>query len=329
MEKYIAEFPEQLNNAVRRVEDIPIYLQGEIKNIVIAGMGGSGIAGDFVKEYADYRKSEIPIIVHKSNFFPNYINEHTLFIASSYSGNTEETLSVLRSAIHRKAKVVGITSGGEMEKICKEHNCPVLILPQGFPPRTAIAYSMAAMLHVLSQKGVIFFEWIGDFHITSNILDMYQKEIRPLAKEIAQKIHNTFPIIYSSCIEAIALRMRQQLNENSKILCSHHVIPEMNHNELVGWKKLNAPHSVIMLHTDYTKYKNEERINFCKNVFSELNVPVIEILPKGDELLTQWLYHVNLADWISYELALLNNVDPMEVKVIDNLKEYIKSHRHY
>lgn len=322
MERLIIEFPEQLIQAIKLVENVKLKIKNPC-NVVISGMGGSGIAGDFARDYADYNKANIPVIVNKSDNVFNFINETILFIASSYSGNTQETIQCLKVAINKKSQVVGITSGGEIEKICKEHDFPVLALPKGYPPRQAFAFSLISILHTLSQSDIISLKWQDEIKIASTLLNSNQKEIRLFAKETAQKIYNTFPIIYSVNNEAPALRMRQQLNENSKILCSHHVIPEMNHNEIVGWKKMNAQHSVVIFQTEYGKKMHPKRLEFCLNLFKSLNIPVIEIHAKGETLLTQWLYLVHTIDWISYELSTLNNVDPLEVKIIEELKKYL------
>ncbi|RME19065.1 MAG: bifunctional phosphoglucose/phosphomannose isomerase [Bacteroidetes bacterium] len=325
MEKYIAEFPEQIKDAVNLVEKVPVLLEKRPQNVVIAGMGGSGIAGTFMVEYADYRKAEIPVMTHKNYGLPYFVNENTLVIISSYSGNTEETIAALRVAIQRKAQIAAITSGGTIEKMCQENAIPVVRIPQNFPPRAALAYSLAGMFHILSRQDVFFYEWIGDMYEAHNILQIYQKEIRQQAKKVAEQIHHTFPIIYSLGGEAVPLRLRQQLNENSKVLCSHHIFPEMNHNEIVGWKCLNASHSVVVLRCNYDKISNFQRFEFCKNIFHQHNIPVLEIHAKGESFITQYLYLMHAADWISYELALLNQVDPMEVKVIEELKTSLKS----
>jgi glucose/mannose-6-phosphate isomerase len=197
-------------------------------------------------------------------------------------------------------------------------------LPKGFPPRTCLGYSFVAVLSILNKLNFISSDWKNEIEESISLLKKEQNDIRQQAKDIVQQIQKTFPIIYTLHSEALAIRLRQQLNENSKMLCSHHIIPEMNHNEIVGWKCLNAQHTVIAIRTDFDLPQNIKRFLFCKKVFTELNVPVIEMIAKGNSLLAQWMYIVHLSDWISYELAILNNVDPVEVNVIDKLKNELQ-----
>ncbi|HPQ07778.1 MAG TPA: bifunctional phosphoglucose/phosphomannose isomerase [Bacteroidia bacterium] len=322
MDKYISNFPEQLSDALKITQNL-LLNYNNIQNIIITGMGGSGIGGTFAYEYT-YNNIQIPVLINKSYHLPAFVNENTLVIVSSYSGNTEETLQCLNDAIQKKSKVVAITSGGKILDICKEKNFPVIILPKGFPPRTCLGYSFVAVLSILNKLNFISSDWKNEIEESISLLKKEQNDIRQQAKGIAQQIQKTFPIIYTLHSEALAFRLRQQLNENSKMLCSHHIIPEMNHNEIVGWKCLSAQHTVIAILTDFDLPQNIKRYTFCKKVFTELNVPVIEMIAKGNSLLAQWMYIVHLSDWISYELAILNNVDPVEVNVIDKLKNELQ-----
>ncbi|MCX7728275.1 MAG: bifunctional phosphoglucose/phosphomannose isomerase [Bacteroidia bacterium] len=320
MDKFIELFPSHLTEALESTKNIDFNLNFSPENIVIAGMGGSGIAGTFVSEYAEYKKAKVPIILSKTYHLPAFVSEKTLVIISSYSGNTIETIYSLKDAIHKQSTIISITSGGEIADICKRNHIPVLFIPTGYPPRAALGYSLINLLFILYKAGIISNDWTNEIKESENVLKSHPTEIREIARNVAKQIHNTFPIIYSLGGEAVPLRLRQQLNENSKILCSHHIFPEMNHNEIVGWKCLNAKHSVISLQSDYDLSFNQNRFDFCKKLFSQMNIPVIEIKAKGKSFLAQYLYLVHVADWISYELALLNDVDPIEVKIIEQLK---------
>lgn len=323
MQEFITNFPKQLSEALDIAEKSQFSLNKfKIQNVIITGMGGSGIGGTFAQEYAS-EYSPLPIIVNKSYHLPKFVNKHSLIIASSYSGNTEETLSCVEDALKSEAKIVAITSGGKLDQLCREKQLPVVNIPKGYPPRTCLGYSFVQVLNILSYFNLVPTNWIKDIENAIQLLNNYQNDIRDQAKLIAEQIFQTFPIIYSLQSEALAIRLRQQLNENSKILCSHHIIPEMNHNELVGWRKLTAKHSVISILTNFDLEQNKKRYIFCKSIFEKYNVPVIELNAKGNSLLEQWLYIVHLSDWISYELAVLNEVDAVEVKVIDALKNVL------
>lgn len=324
MDKYILNFPEQLESGLQIAEQFQFTTSQKITNVVISGMGGSGIGGTFAYEYA-FAQSPVPILVNKSYHLPEFINDNTLVILSSYSGNTEETLSCLNDAVRKNAIIIGITSGGKLEVLSHQHPFPIIKLPQGFPPRTCLGYSLVAVLSILEKARIISDKWKSEIKEAIEILKQHQNDIRALSQKMAQQIHSTFPIIYSLHSEALAVRLRQQLNENSKVLCCHHIIPEMNHNEIVGWKNLSCQHSVISILTDFDLDANRKRYAFCKKVFEQFNVPIIELKAKGHSLLAQWVYIVHIADWISYELALLNNADPIEVKVIDQLKSELSN----
>lgn len=325
MQEYIMNFPRQLEEALSIAQTFHLTLdKNTIHNVVITGMGGSGIGGTFAQEYAS-EYSPLPIVVNKSYHLPKFVNKHSLVIASSYSGNTEETLSCVEDALNSEAKIVAITSGGKLDQLCREKQLPVVRIPKGYPPRTCLGYSFIQVLNILSYFNLVPFSWKKDIESSVQLLNIHQNDIRKQAKLMAQQIYQSFPIIYSLHSEALAIRLRQQFNENSKILCSHHIIPEMNHNELVGWKKLTAQHTVISILTDYDLNQNRKRYLFCKAIFEKNNVPVIELKAKGKSLLEQWMYIVHLSDWISYELSILNNVDAVEVKVIDELKNELSS----
>ncbi|GAB4198705.1 MAG: bifunctional phosphoglucose/phosphomannose isomerase [Bacteroidia bacterium] len=320
MDRYIKEFPQQLSDALQIGNNFHHTANlNRINKIIISGMGGSGIAGDFVREYV-YSSLAMPVFVNKSYHLPEWVDENTLVILSSYSGNTEETLSCAQDAIQKKSVIVGITSGGKLEEWCKSNAFAYVSLPKNYPPRTCLGYSFVGILSILTKAGVISDKWREETQEAIELLNQHQSDIRTEAKKIAQHLYQTFPIIYTLHSESLAIRLRQQLNENSKVLCSHHIIPEMNHNEIVGWRNLNAKHSVIAILTNFDLNQNRKRYDFCKKVFEQYQVPVIEMKAKGSSLLAQWMYIVHLSDWISYELALLNHSDPIEVKVIDQLK---------
>ncbi len=321
---YIQNFPNQLEQSIEIFErsDFKKVDLKSIRNVVITGMGGSGIGGTFASEYVS-SFSQIPIVVNKSYQLPAFVDSHTLVVASSYSGNTEETLQCVEQALQKKAPLVAITSGGKLKQLAHQHDFLVIELPGGFPPRTCLGYSFVQLLGIFERLGILSEEWKKRIQSAAQLLRHQQADIRERAQLVAKKIHKTFSIIYSLQSEALAWRLRQQLNENSKVLCSHHIIPEMNHNEIVGWRVLNTSHSVLVFLTSADLPQNRKRYTFCKAVFEKYGVPVIELVGVGNDLLEEWMYLVHWSDWISYELAQLNSVDAVEVKVIDDLKNYL------
>lgn len=295
MEEYIKNFPSQLLDAIQIAESFQWTPQKKINNVIITGMGGSGIGGTLAQEYTA-SISQYAIITNKSYHLPAFADSNTLLIASSYSGNTEETLSCLSDAIQKNCQIIGITSGGKLEEECKNKHYPVIIIPKGFPPRTCLGYSFVQILNIFSKANITNDKWKQEIKDAAYLLTQEYNAIRSAAKQIAQQIHKTYPVIYTLDSEALAIRLRQQLNENSKILCSHHSIPEMNHNEILGWKCINAKHSVICILTDFDLLQNKKRYYFCKDVFHKHNVPIIELKAKGKTKLEQWMYVIHLSD---------------------------------
>ncbi len=320
MDKLIESFSKQLSEAIeigRKAILTPQHY--EIKNVVVAGLGGSGIGGNIVSELvAD--KMKVPMVICKNYFLPEFVNEHTLLIISSYSGNTEETIHALEAGINRMSKIICITSGGSVQKIAEKAGLDCILIPGGMPPRACLAYSFVQQLYVLFHYRLIdlgFEEGIKD---SIKLLDKQEKRIQKEAMRVAKKLNKKTPVIYTCAgMEGVAVRFRQQLNENSKVLAWHHVIPEMNHNELVGWRS-KGKYAVVFLRNETDYERNQSRIEIAKKVIEEYAKTIIEINSKGDSMIECMLYLIHLTDWVSFYLAEMRNVDATEVKVIDHLK---------
>ncbi len=329
MKDLIQRFPAQLKKAVEIANNAKLSaLKVPINKVVICGLGGSGIGGTIAKEIL-FDEATVPIEVLKSYTLPSYIDEHTLVICSSYSGNTEETLECYHLAQNLKAgpngssgraKIVCITSGGQILELAKKDGNDYIVVPGGSPPRSCLGYSLTQVLHILShykiapQKSVEIAE-------AAEILEKTQESIMQEAHQIVHKLHGKMPVIYSTALhEGIAIRLRQQLNENAKILCWHHVVPEMNHNELVGWSHAYPEIAVILFNEKDENPRNKLRMDFCRKVFGKYAAEIIEIPSKGENTVAKKLYWIHLGDWVSMFLAEKRNVDAMDIKVIDNLK---------
>jgi glucose/mannose-6-phosphate isomerase len=321
MEKLIQDFTDQLRRAKTIAEKAIISNSSNIQNIVITGLGGSGIGGTIISELvAD--QCPIPILVNKDYFLPKYVNENTLLIVSSYSGNTEETLSALQDAILKKAQIIAITSGGKVRDLAIQHQFDFIEVPGGQPPRSCIGYSLVQLIKILVSKGFADNQLFADLESAIALLDQENKNIKTEAKTIAEKLVNKITVIYSlGTCEGAAVRFRQQINENSKMLCWHHTFPEMNHNELVGWTVKNENLVVVTFHTAFDFDRNKKRYEVCKPIFEKYTAAVIDIVAKGKSRLEQFLYLINIGDWISYEISELRGIDPVEVNIIDHLKK--------
>lgn len=323
MDQLIAEFPQQLKEALE-IGAAAKFTKNlkPIRNVLVAGLGGSGIGANFVIEFTRH-ECKVPFSVTKGYDLPAWVNESTLLICSSYSGNTEETLTTLELGIERNAKIVIITSGGKLLKRAQELGIDYIQLPAGKPsPRACLGYSFVQQIYILKHFRLIGKSLIADVRKALSLLKKEQKDIQKRAKILANSIHQKTTIIYTSDrMEAVAIRFRQQLNENAKVLCWHHVIPEMNHNELVGWTPQEGRFAVIMFRNSDDFKRNGIRMDITKDVVAQFADTTIELWSKGDSLCERSMYYVHLGDWVSFYLSeLRSGTDAVEIKVIDYLK---------
>lgn len=322
MEELIVNFTNQLRESLQIASKYKFIAAKNTKfsNIVLTGLGGSGIAGSIVQNYA-YNKIKVPFIVNKDYFLPAFVDKNSLVIVSSYSGNTEETLAAFQTALKVKATIVCISSGGMIAELAKKHKIDCILLPTGMPPRSCIGYSLLQVIRSFEHFGLFKSVLKNEVVASIALLDREEKNIRKSAVKVAAQLHNKLPIIYAAPdFEGMAIRFRQQLNENSKILTWHHVIPEMNHNELVGWRDKDPNKVVVLLRNENDYERVQMRMEINKKVFKQYTPNIIEIKSKGDSYWERLFYFVHLTDYISTELAKLRQVDATEVKVIDFLK---------
>jgi glucose/mannose-6-phosphate isomerase len=320
MKDLIKRFPAQLKEALEIAVKAELSsLKAPIHKVIICGLGGSGIGGTIAREIL-FDEATVPMEVLKSYSLPAYIDEHTLVVCSSYSGNTEETLECYSIAQKQKAKIVCITSGGKLFELAKKDGNDSIVVPGGMPPRSCLGYSLTQLFHVLSHYKLAP-QKTTDILTTAENLEKEQESIINEANLIAEKLQDKLPVIYSTALhEGIAIRLRQQFNENSKILCWHHVFPEMNHNELVGWSRPYSEIAVILFNDKDENPRNKLRMEFCRKVFDKYAAETIEIPSKGESKVEKALYWIHLGDWISMLLSEKRNVDAMDIKVIDSLK---------
>ena len=305
-----------------------VKLFNRVKNIVFSGMGGSAIAGDLLKDYLN-EEIKIPIFVNRDYSLPNFVSSETIIFINSYSGNTEETLAVYEQAKRKKADLIVISSGGELIKKAEQDKISFMTIPSGMPPRTALAYSFFIPLILLFQSGLIS-EKKEDIKETILILEKIKKEIMGEKENEAKKTSisflNKFPIIYTSnSFAAVAIRLKQQLAENSKTLSSVNFLPEMNHNEIVGWQfpYLLKDFNVLFLRDKEENARIKKRFRISQEIIKK-KTEILEIWSKGESLLARTFSLIYIGDFISYYLALLNKVDPTPVEKIDYLKEQLK-----
>ena len=321
MNDYINDFTNHLTDAISIANNTTLTpCNKEIRNVLICGLGGSGIGGTIVADIVS-PKVNIPIAATKDYSIPDFVNEHTLVIANSYSGNTEETLFALEKCQAKGAEIAVITSGGKLKTIAEENNYTKIIIPGNQPPRAMFGYAFTELFFMLNHYGIIDDSFKADFDKAISLLDAEKTDIQKQAMDLAKKLYKQTPVIYvANGFEGVAVRFRQQINENSKMLCWHHVVPEMNHNELLGWRTNVDDLAVVYFRNKCDYERNQIRMDINKKVISEYTNNISEIWSKGDSVIENSLYHINLGDWVSWYLSEMNNVDAIEIDVINFLK---------
>ena len=291
-----------------------------IRNVLVTGLGGSGIGGTIVAQVTD-KAMNVPLLVNKDYFLPSFVDQHTLVIVSSYSGNTEETLQALDAALAKGAKITCVTSGGKIGAIAKEKGLDLVTIPGGMPPRACFGYSFTQIPYILQYHGLINDSFRQDLSDCVALLDREEEAVKKEAYAIAQALVGKLPIIYCEArYEGVAVRFRQQINENSKMLCWHHVLPEMNHNELVGWTEPHPEAVVLMFRCEDEYYRTQKRMEISRDVVKKHGAGYIEMAAKGTSQLQRSMYLLHLGDWVSWYIAEIKDIDATEVRVIDFLK---------
>ena len=333
----IFDLPEQMADALTLAQRWQIDADdfSGIKNIVVIGMGGSAIGGDLTRTYLS-SKLLVPFEVCRHYVLPEYVDDETLVIAASYSGNTEETMAAVEDALARKAMMVAISSGGLLREICELNQIPMATLPEGWQPRAAIGYSFIPLVMFLEKIGLAKdvakeLETVVDSlqKFRDGYIEDQPTEQNP-AKKLAQKIHGRIPIIYSgpTLMDAVAVRIKGQFCENGKNLAFANHFAEFNHNELVGWSKTIEPFKdkllVIILRDAGDHPQIRKRMNIVKDIIQNLEVELVEIHSKGAVRLERMFSLIQIGDFTSYYLAVLNEVDPTPVDVIQDLKNALE-----
>ena len=326
MKKLIEGFTLHLAHALKIGQSVDLVRPGsDIRNILITGMGGSGIGANLV-ESLTFGRVPIPITVSKGYNIPQFVSPHTLFIACSFSGNSEETLATVQKAMLKRAHIICITSGGKMLELAKEYNLFFIQIPgTAKSPRAMLGYMMVSLLYALYHTNLIGAAFIKETENAIEYLDRGEKAIQAEAELIAKKLKGKLPIIYcDGRLSAMAIRFQNQLNENAKQLAHVNTFPELNHNEIEGWRfpeNILQQAQVIYLYSDHDHERVEKRMEICREYFEKRSHPIIDIIAEGASLLEQYYYLIHLTDWVSYYLAKENQVDPDLEEAVDHVKE--------
>ncbi|MBI86936.1 MAG: bifunctional phosphoglucose/phosphomannose isomerase [Candidatus Marinimicrobia bacterium] len=331
----IWNFSDNLKEALDIGEKINIKNKySKIHNVVIAGMGGSAIGGDIVSVLENVN-IKIPYFVCRDYSIPAWVSSKSLVICSSYSGNTEETISAFYKAKDKGAYICGITTGGTLLHLLEENKRDIIKIPSGLQPRAAIAYSFIPIIKFLEKVGIIRTDlttWIKKCidSLEKNRL-IYGKEgnENPIY-ELANQIYKKIPIIYSdtSTMRINAVRLKGQLNENGKMLAYCNEIPELNHNEIVGWQNnqdIFKNLCVLWLEDESDNIRTKIRKDITETILNEVNIDQYSIQINGDLFQERFLNMIHYGDWLSFWCAILHETDPSPVKKIDRLKNELGS----
>lgn len=328
----ILSFPKQLEEAW----ELGAAISGDavdmesIRFVVVCGMGGSAIGGDLLRTYAE-PTAPLPIAVVRDYDLPSWVDDETLVISSSYSGNTEETLSTFEQAIDRGATVIGVTSGGRLAARCSEEGCPLITIPGGLQPRAALGYSFGVLLRLASTLGLAS---VQNRHLEEAVAlvreisrECTEDERQNYAREVAGGIVGHLPIIYSgsSLFEAVNVRWRTQLHENAKHPAVGNFLPELDHNEIMGYEEgprsLLDQMTVVVLRDSGDHAQVQRRIDVTRDLVARRVAGWREVESRGKGRLARMLSTVHLGDWVSFWLAMRKEVDPSPVDTIEQLKK--------
>jgi glucose/mannose-6-phosphate isomerase len=324
MRKNIIDFPKQFKEGLSLAKNFKIA--GQFDNIIISGMGGSAWPVEIITAWLNLN---IPIYLNRNYNLPLQFNSKTLAIFVSYSGNTEECLSAYQEAFDKKAKIVIITSGGQLQKIASENNLPIIEIPTGLVPRMATGYIFTALYSILKNANLSENKDDEIIEMSHCLKPLDQEK---LGEELAEKIAGKIPLIYTSDrLKVLGYIWKIKFNENSKFPSFCHHFPELNHNEMEGManEKKCEFHNESHFHTIILKDSNDhpriqKRMDLTAKLLNKTNLPTEIINLKGKNLLEKIFASILLADWTSYFLAEKIGANPLQTKIIEEFKEEMK-----
>jgi len=331
MRTLLAEFPQQLERAVEITRFFSIDPPGDtIRSIVVNGMGGSAIGGDLIRS-AFRSVLQIPIEINRNYTMPAHVGRNTLVISVSYSGDTEETLAAYEAGRRRDARMVVVTGGGTLQRRAQRDGVPIITIPGGMPPRTALGYLTVPILFLLnkleliSDPGPDLTETIDLLKTKQALFDRLETdEVNPAAR-LAGEILNHVPLIFAShgSLKPAAYRWKTQCNENGKHPAFWNVLPELDHNEIVGWDSdppFGHSHVLLLLRDAGEPEPIQRRVEYTKKLMESDFASLQEVWTEGQSLLTRLFSLIYLGDYTSFYLAILKGVNPTAIRRIQMLK---------
>lgn len=301
-------------------------------DIVVLGIGGSAQSGALLASILKYvpTKKYASIRVVRGTEIPKDLTSKTCVFCCSYSGNTEETLLALKEVERTTKNVIVVTSGGKLQKIAEEKKYPILSMPQGMMPRCAMWYSFFHLYFQLLRNGILHKRNLDvlntfskkAFHLS---LDYSALSNENIALKIAQYINGKIPVIYTAqlSLEAVNLRWKAQFQENANYMCFGNFFPELNHNEINGWMLPNMLDKFVIIamrEQEDGEYINNMLQHSLKTLENNGRT-YLELIVEGESLLERIVRRICIADWVSFYLAIINEVNPTPIPMIQNLKE--------
>ena len=325
--KVLRETHKQTSEAWNNKIDLSQLKNEKYFSIVFCGLGGSAISGDLLCDYLS-DELNIPFNVVRGYNLPSFVDKNTLVIISSYSGNTEETISCFEQALKKNSKVVVITSGGKIGDIAAVNKIPVFKIQGGFQPRYALGLSFFSLLKIMHVFGIA-----SEENNVKKIIDLWQKRgeeystDKNQAIQIAEQIVGFIPVIYSAeFLSSTGYRLKCQLNENSKVHAFNHSLPEMNHNEIIGWesyKEKRFQTKVIYLIDKEYHPQNIKRFDIFKAMLAEQKIEVLTLSSNEENKKVRIMDLIFLSDWISFYVSVLRGFDPSEIDFIHRMKQQL------
>jgi len=324
----LVDFPAQWQKAMDLTADLDLRIDRDrINKICFVGMGGSASGGELIQAYM-YNSCPYPAQIVRHYEIPAWVDEQTLVITSSFSGNTEETLTALVAARDNGAQTVAVTSGGELMLKAAKEEFDYIKMPSGMQTRTALGYIFVPLYRIMQYLGVLKDEDIK-LHETQQFLseqiELFSNPKDNEALNLAEELSDTLPIFYSDAImmHPVSLWWRSQFQENAKTLAYGNTMPEMTHNEIVGWERvvhLTGRLSVVMLKDKDDNPRVQRRMDIVEELIEDQTASLHTVTTRGPNRLARMFSLIQLADWTSFYLAMLSNIDPTPVTKIDLLK---------
>ncbi len=323
MQNIITNFPEQLLY-LPHIDNNSKLPKKRFSNIIVCGMGGSALPGEILRMYLKNAGllADIPVHLNRTYTLPQEANHHSLIIAISYSGNTEETLASYTDAKKRKVPIVGIASGGKLQQRCKKDSVPFIPIPSGYQPRMALGFFVSALAVLLEEINMVKHA-SSDLQETAPFLTNNMSSYKRKGNTLAQNIGKSIPIVYSSHThKMLAIMWKINFNENAKIQSFFNAFPELNHNEMVGFTNMIGSYHFLILEDGQEDARIKRRMQLFAQFMRKRKVPTTMIPLVGKTFLEKTFSSILTSLWTSYFLATnIYHIDPIPVDMVEEFKK--------